>query len=92
MSHRLLSEPLKSDAERLNRCLRLCIARPAKPAEIATLTALLADARAYYRAHADEAKAMTGKYTAKDQSPEESAAWVATARIVLNMDECITRE
>jgi hypothetical protein len=53
---------------------------------------LLEESRTYYRAHADEAKTALGIHTASGSTAEENAAWVAVARIILNMDEFITRE
>ncbi len=92
MSRRLLAEPLKNDDERIARCIHLCLARPAATREISALRRLLDDSRAYYKTSAEAAKEMTGEYALKDIPLEETAAWAATARIVLNMDEFITRE
>lgn len=92
MSRRLLTESLKSDDDRLARAIQLCLTRPPSERELTTLRKLLAESRSYYKAHADEATAAIGKYFIKGIDRTESAAWVATARIVLNMDEFITRE
>ena len=72
----------------VSRCFRLCLARPPQSREIATLSTLLSTARAYYQQHPDEAKELAGE----GESAAETAAWAATARIVLNTDEFITRE
>ena len=53
---------------------------------------LLEASRKWYTEHADNAKSLVGKYNAKGTATDESAAWVATCRIMLNMDEFITRE
>jgi hypothetical protein len=87
MAKRVL-ELSSDDGERLARCFRLCLARPPQPREIATLSTLLSTARAYYQQHPDEAKELAGE----GESAAETAAWAATARIVLNTDEFITRE
>lgn len=92
MSRRLLSDSLKSDDERLSRAIQLCVARPPGTRELAAMKKLLGDSRAYYKGHAADAKEAVGKYAVKGIAVEECAAWVATARIVLNMDEFITRE
>jgi hypothetical protein len=88
MAKRLLAEPLPGDPERVARCFRLCLARPPQPREVTTLTGLLSTARAWYLQHPEEAKEMAGDVT----PAAEAAAWAATARIVLNTDEFITRE
>jgi mono/diheme cytochrome c family protein len=86
MAKRLLADA--DDAARVTHCFRLCLIRPPQPGELATLTALLGKAREYYAAHADEAKTMAGNLTPSN----EAAALTATARIVMNTDEFITRE
>ena len=73
-----------NDAERLTRAFRLCVARPPTKAEHAAFAGLLKQAREFYKTHEAEAKALAGD--------AESSAWAATARIMLNMDEFITRE
>jgi mono/diheme cytochrome c family protein len=86
MAKRLLADP--DDTTRVAHCFRLCVARPAQAQEISTLTALLGKARAYYLGHPDEAKTMAGNLT----PTVDAAALTATARIVMNTDEFITRE
>lgn len=92
MSRHLLSESFKSDDERLVRAFRLCVARPPQPGELAALRKLISDSRCHYQVREAEAKELIGAYAIKGIPAAESAAWVATARIVLNMDEFITRE
>ena len=92
MGHRLLTELLKTDDERLVRCFRLCLGRPPGDRESTTLKHLVADSRAYYQTHPEDARDMAGTYAMKGVAAAESAAWSATARIVMNMDEFITRE
>ncbi|HYR57557.1 MAG TPA: DUF1553 domain-containing protein, partial [Chthoniobacteraceae bacterium] len=46
MAKRLLADA--DDAARVAHCFRLCVTRPPQPGEIATLTALLGQAREYY--------------------------------------------
>lgn len=91
LAKRVLLSP-GDDTARLAQALRLCITRPGNAKEIQVLRDLLSDSRAYYKTHADEAKLTLGTHAASGVKPEENAAWIATARIVLNMDEFITRE
>lgn len=92
LSQRVLREPRKTDTDRLTRAFRLCLGRLPSDGEITSLRKLLDDSRAYYQSHPEEATAMTGTSAVPDVPPQESAAWTATVRIVLNMDEFITRE
>ena len=86
MAKRLLTDP--DDTARIAHCFRLCVARPPQAQELAALTALLGKAREYYAGHAEEAKTMAGGLT----PITDAAALTATARIVMNTDEFITRE
>jgi uncharacterized protein DUF1553 len=92
LAGRVLDEPAENDDARLARAFRRCVARPPSAGEMITLRGLLADARRYYAQHADESKELVGGGATTCHSPEEVAAWTATARIVLNLDEFITRD
>ncbi len=89
---RLLSQPAVTEAARLTDAFRLCVAHPPRDTELRQLTELLQAAREWYRSHQDDAKQLVGSTTISGITPEESAAWIATARILLNLDEFITRE
>jgi mono/diheme cytochrome c family protein len=80
------------DRARLNQALRVCVARPAAKGELDALQRVLDGARKYYRAHSAEAEQMAGPQRPKELAASESAAWVVAARVVLNLDEFITRE
>ncbi|MFN0080401.1 MAG: hypothetical protein ACKVY0_28365 [Prosthecobacter sp.] len=62
-------------------------------AELASLQKLLTESRyTYQNGSAEEAQAAIGNHVVPNVPAAENAAWVATARIVLNLDEFITRE
>jgi hypothetical protein len=67
------------------------IRNPAE-SEVSTFSELLSAARAWYASHAEDAKVTAGDYAVADVAPAENAAWVATVRIMLNLDEFLTRE
>ncbi|MGV3662730.1 MAG: PSD1 and planctomycete cytochrome C domain-containing protein [Prosthecobacter sp.] len=94
LARRVLGDPsLKDDAARLAQAFRLCVARAPSPQETASLQKLLDESRhAYENAPAEEAKAAAGSHALASVPAIENAAWVATARIILNLDELITRE
>ncbi len=92
LARRVLSEPMKTDADRLKFAHMLCVARPPSASETEQFTQLLSASRAWYKAHADQAKAIVGSYETKNVPIDETAAWVATSRILLNLDGFITRE
>ena len=92
LAKRVIEEtPGADDEARIDHAFQLCLAR--KPAEAARdrLDSLLETSRAWYRQHSDEAKAFTGTGAIEGVPAEETAAWVATLRVLLNLDEFLTR-
>ncbi len=92
MARRALQETPEDDNTRLTSIFRHCVARPPTEAEVADAQDLLATARGWYTEHADDATTLVGEYQAAGVPVAESAAWVATARVFMNLDEFITRE
>ena len=91
-ARRILSLEEAAEETRLATAFRLCVSRPGSASELQALSALLHDSRQWYDAHPDQAVALIGTDAAPKMTPTENAAWIATARILLNMDEFITRE
>ena len=84
-------DPMRLDEMRLDRAYLITLGRPASTDERSTLKALLAAARTYYASKGNEASQLIGSRKAEGVPPPEQAAWVATLRVVLNLDEFITR-
>ncbi len=89
---RLVALNSDGDAARLTEGFRLCVARPPRSVELNELTQLLAAAREWYGSKPDLAKSLVGAEALPNPSLTEQASWIATARILLNLDEFITRE
>ena len=92
LSQRVRSAALATDQERLDYVFRLCVARSPVQQESKVLQQLLDDSRLWYQQDQQGADKMVGSFPVEQLSNSETAAWVATVRIVLNMDEFITRE
>lgn len=94
MAAKVLRGDSVSDVERLTRAFRTCVARPPNETELERLEALLKSSRDWYgdAKRSEDAKMAIGGHVAKGVTIAENAAWVATLRIVLNLDEFITRE
>jgi hypothetical protein len=92
LARRALGWRADSDKARLADLIRTCLARPAQENELATLQELLQTSRNWYADDTDAAEKLVGPYNIENVSNAEMAAWVATVRIVLNLDEFITRE
>lgn len=81
-----------TDPERLAYAWRVCVSRPPTGDELTALADLLQEARDEYRQHPETAAAAVGEHPAAGIEVGENAAWVATLRVLLNLDEFVTRE
>lgn len=91
-ARRLLAADAADDAARLSYAVRLSVARKITPEEQAQLQALLDDSKSWYADHPDQAGLLIGKETISGVPSETAAAWISVARVLLNLDEFITRE
>jgi hypothetical protein len=88
----LLADKEMEDDARLANAFRRCTARPPTELESKELRALLSQLREQFKFDEVSAKNLVGKSTIADVSVAEQAAWIATARVLLNLDEFITRD
>ena len=77
LAQRIQRDGGADDAARLDYAFRLCVARPPHAQEHTRLLALLTDLRTP---------------NAKDPAASDQEAWTTVARVLLNLDETITRE
>lgn len=91
LANRVLAAPgVDEDEARLTLAFQICLSRKPAATEIASLQKLLDEARYHYRnAESSEIEQLTGSEAKSGSS--ELAAWIATTRILLNVDEFITR-
>jgi hypothetical protein len=68
------------------------LTRGASSDELGKLTRLLERSRAYYKNEAEAAKSVVGDKGSSTLENYELAAWTATLRVLINLDEFITRE
>lgn len=98
LGRRILVEGGKTDADRVAYAFRLCVGRTPTEAEAKTLLAMhakqverfsdpKADPWAVAIATAEDAKKLPNTAT-----PAQLAAWVAVARVMLNLDETMSKE
>jgi mono/diheme cytochrome c family protein len=83
-----------ADAQRIKFAFRRCVGRSPALNETETILGLLERQRTRFAKDAENAKLFAGKRP--DESPSvdtsELAAWTAVSRVLLNMDETITKE
>jgi mono/diheme cytochrome c family protein len=92
LARRVLVEVDTNDAERMNHAFRLCAVRSPSNGELESLLDLLNDARRHYAEHPRQAEVFGGAEHRAELSPADAAAWATTARILMNLDEFVTRE
>ena len=85
---RVLSE---APADKLDYAFELCLGRTPTGRERERLSRYLDTESAAFRADAKSGAAML-PVDAADASQDRRAAWVAVSRVLLNLDEFITRE
>jgi hypothetical protein len=86
----VLREVRGDDGERLRYAFRLCLARLPSAREQVRLTELLA--RQLAEVSPEEVRQMVPADCLKEVDGRQFAAWTAAARVLLNLDEFITRE
>jgi hypothetical protein len=95
---RIVSFEDTTDVGRVENAFRMCLARYPSEFESAQLLSLFASAHTWYAQREEDAKNLIGASAPavtsapKGASLAELAAWTTTARILLNLDEFITRE
>lgn len=82
-----------SDDARLKEAFQLALSRDPRPAEQASLLKLLGAQREYYQGHTEDAAKLMhiGISPAPKAGAPELAAWTQVTRVILNLQEFITR-
>jgi hypothetical protein len=89
---RLLRETAAESSDRIKAAFRLCLSREPSPAERERLLELLRMELDHFAAAPEEAKQFTAGAGGSPGEQIELAAWTSVARVLLNLDETITRE
>jgi hypothetical protein len=92
LGRRMIAERPANSASRLAFALELCVGRAPNEGESQELADLLADFRKLAESDRPAASKLVGNPKPADAELVETAAAVALARILLNLDETITRE
>ncbi len=93
LASRILTErPQADDRQRLTYAFQICLARVPEAHELSMLSAYLGRSRTAYAGDSAAAQAAASVPRGLNTSPAEAAAWTSVARVLLNLDEFITRE
>jgi hypothetical protein len=88
---RVLKDAKRDDAERVRHAFRLCLGRLPSAKEEGRLLRLLNEQRAVLAEAPKEAEVLAPK-GAEGSDAKDVAAWTMVAKVLLNLDEFITRE
>ncbi|QDT44865.1 Planctomycete cytochrome C [Gimesia alba] len=86
-----LKQQNATDEQRIETAFRRCVSRFPSASEKQVLNQFLAKQRTYFAKHPEEAKQIAAKKKTNSDTAD-FAAWVALSRVLLNMDETITKE
>lgn len=99
LARRIVVDGGVSDAERLAYAVRRCLSRDPQPAELETLTNFLNAQKERFAAPGADPWPLLAVADARKTEPlpgsataPDLAAWTALSRVVLNLDETITKE
>jgi hypothetical protein len=90
LATRLVNEK-SDDGDRLKLAVQLCLGREPDTKEFDRLKQFFDQQVKEYEGDSDAAERFAGA-AAKDADPVRAAAWTAVARVLINLDEFITRE
>jgi mono/diheme cytochrome c family protein len=91
LGRKALAEGGRTDGERLTYAFRRCVARKPTAEESAVLLNLLEKERQRFHATKAKPEELTGKPPAGAKAAD-LAAWTVVARVLLNLDETVTKE
>jgi hypothetical protein len=92
LARRVLRDGHGDDAERIRYAFQLCLARSPSAGEEALLTRLLSRQTAEFVSAVSAARLLVSPDLPNDANLPRTAAWTMVARVLLNLDEFITRE
>ncbi len=90
---RVLSESSVNDDERLIYAFRCCLSRPPSDYELERLRLFLREQKESFRVDAQGARDVVATVAFPHGLDEATcAAWVAVSRLLMNLDEFVTRD
>ena len=87
-----LVEQKMTDQQHIETAFRRCVSRHPSESETQLLNQFLTKERNYFESHAKEAEQISATNKTTKTTTADFAAWVALSRVLLNMDETITKE
>jgi hypothetical protein len=95
MALRVWNHGGKSERSRINYAFELCTGRKPRSSEVETISSLLRDENSFFENHTARAVQVASpdpKAPPADVNLHRVAAWTMVSRVLLNLDETITKE
>jgi hypothetical protein len=92
LAKRIVTEKTGSPSERLDHAFRLCVGRHPAPLELESLQKMYDEVLALSQATPKESARLAGSTFPQGIGVAEAATWVNVARMLMNLDEFVTRE
>ncbi len=92
LASRLLATPTSDDSQRITLACELCLSRTPSSQELARLRGYLDEQRSRFADDTKSAADFAPNPLPPDIAAPEAAAWMAVSRVLMNLDEFITRE
>ena len=89
---KLLEAPVADDSQRLSLAVETALGREPTSTELARLSGYLQQQRDQFEKDPTAAAAFAPKPLPSNASASDAAAWTAVSRVLMNLDEFITRE
>jgi mono/diheme cytochrome c family protein len=89
---RLLEVVASDDSERLSIAVEISLGREPTSSELSRLRTYLQQQRDYFASDPEAAEAFAPRHIPSAASVADAAAWSAVSRVLMNLDEFITRE
>ncbi|QDV53044.1 DUF1553 domain-containing protein [Gimesia fumaroli] len=89
---RILTDGPDYDEGRMRQAFQICLSRSPSDHELDVLTRYLNEQRAHFKESPKEAAQVASDKIPKEIDVAEAASWTAVARVLMNLDEFITRE
>lgn len=92
LAEKILQSNTTSDAGRIQLAMQRTLARDPTPFEQARLQTFIDAQKTWYAKNPQHAQQVAPTYIPPDWKVSDAAAWTALSRVLLNLDEFITRE
>ena len=92
LATRVLRDAPDNNSERVSYAFRVCLGRQPRPTEQARLEQFLTAQLDDFLTHPEKARDVLAEHAPEDADIPQLAAWLAVSRVLLNLDEFVTRE